>query len=47
LLEDDARRARLAAAAPARARALCDPGQQLRMLCGALANIEAAVPVRR
>jgi glycosyltransferase involved in cell wall biosynthesis len=45
LIEDDARRARLGAAAPARARRLCDPATALRRLADVLAAMTPA-PVR-
>jgi glycosyltransferase involved in cell wall biosynthesis len=45
LIEDDGRRARLAAAAPARARRLCDPATALRRLAEVLAAM-TPVPVR-
>jgi glycosyltransferase involved in cell wall biosynthesis len=43
ILIDAAARARLGAAGPARAAALCDPGRQLRQLAGILAGTRAEV----
>lgn len=45
LLVDRSYRARLAANAPARARALCDPGSQMRRLSEALASMSSMSPV--
>jgi glycosyltransferase involved in cell wall biosynthesis len=45
LIEDPLLRARLGAAGPARARALCDPAAQMRRLVDALASIGAGVEV--